>query len=74
VKVKGHEIDDALARDSQPLPFLHFKRRAGIFRHDLTLQNRHVISFQHTPAKHGDSFIQRLKMSMEDHEAASDSP
>jgi len=37
IKVKGYEIDDAPARDSQPLAFFDFKRRAGIFRHDLIL-------------------------------------
>jgi hypothetical protein len=37
IKVKGYEIDDAPARDPQPLTFFDFKCRTGIFRHDLVL-------------------------------------
>jgi hypothetical protein len=41
VQVERYEIDDAPPGDPQPLPLLHFKRSAGILRHDLTLQDGH---------------------------------
>ena len=37
------KIDDAPARDSQPLPLTHLERRPGILRHDLTLQEGHPV-------------------------------
>ena len=50
-----------LARDPQPLTLLHLHGRAGIFRHDLALQNSHLASFQHTPAKHSDCSLMKRK-------------
>jgi hypothetical protein len=41
VEVKGHEINDALARDSQPLPFSDLKGRPGVLSNNSTFQNRH---------------------------------
>jgi hypothetical protein len=51
MQVERHEIDDAHARDSQPAAAFHHNCRSGVLRHDLTRNNRHFPSFQHTPAK-----------------------
>ena len=42
VQSEGHEIDDAPARDPQPLPSFHLERRPGVLRHDLTRQDGHL--------------------------------
>jgi hypothetical protein len=41
VQVKGHEIDDALARDPQPLTFFNLNGRAGILLNHSSFHNRH---------------------------------
>jgi len=51
VQVKSHEIDDAPARNAQPLSVSYLESRARIARHDLTFQDTHPGLLQNTPAK-----------------------
>jgi hypothetical protein len=54
--VKRDEVDNTPPGNPYPLPFQYFKRRARVFRHDLTLQDRHEMflrSFHSTASSAG---------------------
>jgi hypothetical protein len=52
MEVKGYEIDNAFARDPQPLTFPHLNRRAEILLDHSSFQNRHPNLLQESPSRH----------------------
>ena len=58
MQIERSKTDDASARVPSSSPVFNLKCRAGIFRHDLTPQYSHLVSFQHIPAKRIEFFHQ----------------